>query len=156
MATIAELRQYLGDLSAILWNFGAVFPVPTLDPYHDGACGFEFSALLPGGADPRPAVIKMAETWEPSRSGQYALAEYEYDLIEYPLNRRRAYHRHSERDFLREHGVAVHEHCEEVLGAPACGHSMGLPVDGYEAIRRLTSLWGQHGSLGCSALRCMG
>ena len=156
MATIPELQAYLGDLSAILWNFGAEFPCPTLDPYDDGSHGFVISALLPGSATPKPALIKLMETWEPSREGQYALAEYDYDFIEHPLDRRRAYHRHDAEDFLREFGVAVHEHCEEVLGRPARDHYMGLPVDGYEAIRRFTILWGQPGPLGCSTLRCIG
>ncbi len=155
MATIPELRGYLGDLSAILWNFGAVSPTPTLDPYDDGSYGFEFSVLLPGSAAPKPAMIKMMETWEPARAGQYTQVEYEYDFVEYPLDRRRAFHRHDEEDFLREFGVAVHEHCEEVLKKPACDHYMGLPIDGYEAIQRFTILWGQPGPLGCSALRCM-
>ena len=155
MATVLELQGYLGDLSAILWNFGAVFPVPTLDPYDDGSYGFELSASLSGTASPKPALLKMMETWEPARAGEYTLAEYDSDFIDYPLNRRRAFHRHDERDFLREFGVAVHEHCEEVLDQPACGHYMGLPVDGYEAIRRFTTLWGQPRPPGCSALRCM-
>ena len=50
----------------------------------------------------------------------------------------------------------MHEHCEEVPERPACDHCMGLPIDGYEAIRRFTTLWGQSGPLGCSQLRCIG
>ncbi len=156
MATIPELQGYLGDLAAILWNFGAEFPGPTLDPYSDGSYGFAISALLPGSATPRPALIKLMETWTPSRRGQYSLSEYDYDFIEHPLNRRRAYHRHDVGDFLRGFGVTVHEHCEEVLERPACDHYMGLPLDGYEAIRRFTILWGQPGPLGCPRLRCIG
>lgn len=156
MATTPELQGYLGDLAAILWNFGATFPSPTLDPYEDGSCGFEISAILAGNPTPQPALIKLVEIWVPSRRGQYSLAEYEYDFVEYPLNRRRAYHRHDADDFLREFGVAVHEHCEESLGGPACDHYLGLPIDGYESIRRFTMLWGQPGALGCAALRCIG
>ena len=156
MATLPELRSYLGNLAAILWNYGAEFPQPTLDPYDDGSYGFAFSALLPGDATPKPAMIKLVETWEPSSRGQYAQAEYDYDFIEYPLYRRRAFHRHDEEEFLRLFSVAVHEHCEEVLSKPACEHYMGLPVDGYEAIRRFTILWGQPDPLGCSRLRCIG
>ena len=155
MVTLLELRRYLGDLSVILWNYGAEFPTPTLDPYDDGSYGFEFSALLPSYAASKPAVVKMMETWEPVRGGRYARVEYGYDFVEHPLDRRRAFHRHDEEHFLREFGVAVHEHCEEVLGQPACDHYMGLPVDGYEAIGRFMALWGQPEPLGCSALRCM-
>ena len=49
----------------------------------------------------------------------------------------------------------THEHCEEALGAPACEHYFGLPVDAYDAVRRFTMLWGQPGPLGCDDLRCM-
>lgn len=156
MATIRELQGYLGDLAAILWNFGATFPDPTLDPYEDGAYGFSISAVMPGNPTPKPALIKLVEVWEPSRDDQYALVEYDYDFVERPLNRRRAYHRHDGDIFLREFGVVVHEHCEELLGKPACDHYFGLPVNGYEVIRRFTTIWGHPGPLGCSQLRCIG
>ena len=51
--------------------------------------------------------------------------------------------------------MLVHEHCEERLGQAACDHFLGLPIDGYEAIRRFTASWGQPGSLDCAGLRCM-
>ena len=156
MATLLDLRIHLGRLAVILWNFGADFPQPTLDPYDDGSYGFEFEAALPGTVTPKPTTIKLVETWEPVGRGNYAIAEYDYDLIEYPLNRRRAFHRHDEVDFLRSFGVAVHEHCEEVLKKPVCKHYMGLPIDAYEAVRRFTTLWGQPTGLGCAGLRCMG
>ena len=156
MATITELRTYLGRLAATLWNYGAEFPQPTLDPYHDGSYGFELTATMPGSDRPRSAVIKLAEIWTPMRPGSFARAEYEFDFVEYPLNRRRAFHRHDEDTFLRNFGVAVHEHCEEILGDPVCDHYMGLPVNGYEAIQQFTLLWGQPGPLGCSRLRCIG
>jgi hypothetical protein len=98
----------------------------------------------------------MTEIWEPASGREYTRAEYAYDFVERPLDRRRAFHRHDEAEFLRRYGVAVHEHCEEVLGAPACRHYMGLPLDGHEAIRRFTILWGQPHPLGCSGLRCLG
>src|SRR5664280_574238 len=128
MATLLELRVYLGRLAATLWNYGAEFPVPSLDPYDDGTFGFAFVAYLPGASVPKPAIIKIAEVWTPRGTGQYVRTEYTYDFVEHPLNRRRAFHRHDEGDFLREHGVAVHDHCEEVLDQPACDHSFGLPA----------------------------
>lgn len=156
MATIPELQVYLGRLAATLWNYGAELPQPSLDPYPDGSHGFEFTATMPGSDRPRSAMIKLVEIWTPVRRGDFARAEYDYDFIEYPRNRRRAFHRHDEDTFLRNFGVAVHEHCEEILAVPTCDHYMGLPVNGYEAIRRFTLLWGQPGSLGCSQLRCIG
>lgn len=155
MATQHELRQYLGTLSAILWNFGATFPAPTLDEFTTGELGFSFTAVLPGPAIPGSAVIRMAEIWTPGRPGHFDRREYEYDFIDYPLGRRRAFHGHDPDHFAREFGVLVHEHCEERLGSPDCDHYYGLPVDGYRAIEQFTALWGQPAPLGCAGLRCM-
>jgi hypothetical protein len=55
----------------------------------------------------------------------------------------------------RSRGVLVHEHCDEILGAPTCSHYYGLPVTAYEAIDRFLSTWSQPGPLGCAQLRCM-
>jgi hypothetical protein len=156
VTTVHVLRNHVGRLATILWNYGAEFPQPVLDPYDDGSYGFEIEATLPGMGTPKPAVIKLVETWERVERGDYAIAEYDYDFIEYPLNRRRAFHRHDEVDFVRSFGVAVHEHCEEVLNQPACQHYLGLPVNAYEAIRRFTTLWGQPGPLGCADVPCIG
>ena len=100
---------------------------PALDTYDDGFIGFEFEATMPGPGTPRPSIIKLVEVWAPVRPGRYALAEYGYDFIEYPMNRRRAFHRHDEVEFLREFGVAVHEHCEEVLGRRGVRSLPGTP-----------------------------
>lgn len=157
MTTVPEIRSYLGRLSTTLLNYGATFPVPTLDVYDSGEIGFNFEAILPGSDTPKPAVIRMVEIWEPEPGRvEFRRAEYEYDFVEHPLNRRRAFHRHDEEHFLLEFGVAVHEHCEDRLKKPLCDHYYGLPVGGDEAIRYFTILWGQPGSLGCAELRCMG
>ena len=66
MATVQELQDHLGTLAVILWNYGAEFPVPTLDEYSDtGKLGFSLSASLPGADQPGPATIKLSEIWEP-------------------------------------------------------------------------------------------
>jgi hypothetical protein len=144
MATALELRTYLGRLSTTLMNYGATFPVPTLDSYESGEIGFSFEAFLPGFDHPTPAVIKLVEVWEPEPGGiDFQRVEYEYDFIDYPLNRRRAFHRHDVGHFLHEFGVTVHEHCEDPLGEPLCDHFYGLPIGGDEAIRSFTILWGQ-------------
>lgn len=155
MATLHELRGHLGTLSVTLWNYGATFPVPALDTYDSGEVGFSFSADLPGAATPRPAAIKLAEIWTPGRADHFRRREYAYDLIEYPLHRRRAFHGHDTDHFAREFGVLVHEHCEEHLGSPRCDHYYGLPISAFEAIRRFVSLWGQAAPLGCAGLRCI-
>jgi hypothetical protein len=155
MATLDEIRRYLGTLSATLWNYGANFPVPTLDRYDSGEVGFSFVAILPGVAVPRPAEIELAEIWSPDGPDDFCRYEYDFDFVEYPLNRRRAFHGHDPEHFRREFGVLVHDHCEERLGEPAFAHCFGLPIDGYEAIRRFASLGGHPGPLGCAELRCM-
>lgn len=154
-STLHDLQSYLGTLSAILWNYGATFAVPTIDRYDSDEVGFAFTAELPGPAAPKAAIIKMAEIWAPSGLDAFDRREYEYDFIEYPLDRRRAFHGHDPEHFAREFGVLVHEHCEEDLGSPDCGHYYGLPVDGFEAIRQFASHWGQPTGLGCARLRCL-
>ena len=157
MATLGELQDHLGTLAVILWNYGAEFPVPTLDEYADtGSFGFSFSADLPGDALPAPAMIKLSEIWVPGDLARgLDRTEYEYDFVEHPRNRRRAFHS-TQRDFYaRYFGVLVHEHCEEILGAPTCRHYFGLPVTAYEAIATFTAIWGQPAPLDCADLRCM-
>jgi hypothetical protein len=154
---VEALQDHLGTLAVILWNFGASFPVPTLDQYADtGNLGFSLSAQLPGPNLPASATIKLSEIWEPSESpGEFERTAYEYDFIEHPRNRRRAFHSTQREFYARHFGVLVHEHCEEILGAPVCGHYYGFPVTAYEAIAMFTSIWGQPGLLGCAELRCM-
>ena len=154
-ATRLELREHLGLLSTILWNYGADFPVPTLDDYDSGEVGLSLSAALPGSTTPRPSVINLAEIWEPIRADAFNRVEYAYDFIDFPFACRRAFHGHDPAHFAREHGVLIHEHCEEQLGSPDCGHYLGLPINAFEAIRQFASLWGQPGQLGCAGLRCM-
>lgn len=154
--SLDQLRRYVGGLTIYLRNFGAMVPEPTLDRYATGEVGFEFAAVLPGSDQPRSAIVRVGEIWEPSRGG-YERDEYLYDFIEYPLDRRRGLHAHDTDVFARRFGVLVHEHCEESLGRPDCDHYHGIPVaTGYEALDRLLSTWGQPGPLGCPTLRCIG
>jgi hypothetical protein len=155
-ATLRELRQYLGSLTAILWNLAVEMAVPTLDQYRSGHLGFDLEARLPGSAVPRPATIRLAEIWAPAGISRFHRREYAFDLIDYPRNRRRAFHGHDPDHFAREFGVLVHEHCEENLGAPDCSHYFGLPMDGFQAIDEFTRLWSQPAHLGCAGLPCMG
>ena len=153
--SLDQLRRYVGGLTVYLRNFGATVPEPTLDRYATGEVGFEFVAVLPGPDQPRSAIVRVGEIWEPIGDG-FERAEYLYDLIEHPLDRRRGLHAHDTDVFARRFGVLVHEHCEESLGRPACDHYHGIPVgNGYEALGRLLNAWGQPGPLGCSALRCL-
>jgi len=99
--------------------------------------------------------VVIQEVWEPAADEQYERVGYAYDLIDHAQQRRRAFHAHDVPKFIAEFDVVTHEHCEESLGAPACEHYYGLPVDAYDAVRRFTMLWGQPDPLGCENLRCM-
>ena len=151
-----RLRRYVGGLTVYLRNYGASLPEPTLDRYVSDDVGFELEALLPGSDRPRPATIRAGEIWERSADG-FVRAEYLYELIDYPLDRRRAFHSHDTAVFARRFGVLVHEHCEEVLGRPTCDHYHGIPIaNGYEALDRLLLTWAWPGPLDCASLRCIG
>jgi hypothetical protein len=50
------------------------------------------TAHLPGSIDPNAALITAQEIWQPTGSGRFERSEYGYDLIDYPANRRRAFH----------------------------------------------------------------
>ena len=155
MATRTDLSRRLDALAATLWNLGADFPVPVLQQTTSGVVGFELSALLPGPPPPLAPEIAITERWSPDGRDRFRLREYAYEFIERPLDRRRAFHRHDDAWFLEHHAVTVHEHCEEVIGAPACSHYFGLPIDPFEAIQRFLVQWGQAEPLGCADLRCM-
>ena len=154
-ASLDQLRRYLGGLTVYLRTFGATLPEPTLDRYETGEVGFELTAGLPGSDRPRSAVLRVGEIWEPGGDG-FDRVEYRYDLIDHPMDRRRAFHSHDTAVFARRFGVLVHEHCEEVLGRPACHHYHGIPIaNGYDALERLLGTWGQPGPLGCADLPCI-
>jgi hypothetical protein len=153
--SLAQIASYLGGLAVYLRNLGAEVPEPSLERYDTGEIGFAITAELPGPGDPKPAVITAQEIWNPAGVGRYERAEYAYELIDYPANRRRAFHLHDVPAYLARLGVTAHEHCEEVLGKPTCDHYLGLPVySGYEGLNTLLACWSDPGPLGCSRLRC--
>lgn len=127
---------------------------PSLAQADDGALSFDIGASLPDAGLPQPAVLSISERWAVV-GAEYERVEYGYDLVDHPGHRRRAYHRHDEQHFLAAYEVAVHEHCEEVLGAPTCDHYAGEPVlDGYRGIDLLVRAWTDD-ALGCNELRCL-
>ncbi len=155
-ASRAQLISYVSGLTTYLIRVGSELrSQPTLDIYDDGVLGFDIEAALPGAGAPRPAEIRLSETWRP-RGAVFERDEYEYELVDRERGRRRAYHRHDSETFLRRTETAIHEHCEEILGQPTCDHYVGLPVrDGYEAVERILIAWTEPGKLGCSVLDCM-
>ena len=153
--TIEDLDRHVARLATIVWNLGALVEGPHLDQYDDGVFVVALSGDLPGPNRPARTEVVVREKWMPIATDRYRRAEYSYELIEHPLGRRRAFHAHDRGHFVDAFDVATHEHCEETLGAPACEHYFGLPVDAYDAVRRFTLIWGRPGPLGCDSLRCM-
>lgn len=154
MATRRSVVRRVETLATTLWRLGAEFPIPAVNEFEPSGLSFSFAALLPGPPPPQAPEIRLGERWSRVERDRYLLVQYEYDFIERPLNRRRAFHRHDESWFLDRFAVTVHEHCEEVIGQAACSHYYGLPIDPFEAIRRFTLLWAQ-AELGCGDLQCM-
>lgn len=104
MATVLKVRRHLGTLSTIVWNYGATFPVATLDSYGTGEMGFSFTAMLPGSDRAKPAEVRLLEVWGTVGPDDFRLTEYAYDFIEHPLVRRRAFHRHDQDHFSESWG----------------------------------------------------
>lgn len=153
--TLVELQRHVDTIGAILWNQGADVEGPFLVEYDSRGFAFTVAADLPGHVRPRPAAMVLTEVWLPIAPDRYRRTEYAYDLVDHPNARRRAFHAHDRSHFAGEFDTVTHEHCEESLGSPACEHYIGTPLDAYEAIRRLSVLWGHHGPFGCDQLRCM-
>ena len=108
--SLAQVASYLGGLAVYLRNLGADVPEPVLERYDTGEIGFAIAAELPGLGDPKPAVITAQEIWNPAGDGRFVRAEYAYELIDYPANRRRAFHLHDVPAYLARLGVTAHEH----------------------------------------------
>ncbi len=155
-SSLQQVASYLGGLTVFLRNLGSAVPECVLDRYDTGEIGFRIEGALPGQQRSKTAIVLATEIWRPAGSGRYNRVEYEYEFIDHPADRRRAFHMHDTEDFLARFGVLVHEHCEEVLGKPRCGHYFGLPVStGYEALNALLGHWGQPEPLRCARLRCI-
>ena len=153
---LSQVASYLGGLAAYLRNMGGEVPEPLLDRYDTGEIGFEVSGQMSGTGEPKPAIITATEVWQAVGADRYERAEYAYDLVDFPCNRRRAFHMHDVPTYLTRLGVTAHEHCEEVLGEPTCDHYLGLPIySGYEALNALLTCWSDPGPLGCARLRCV-
>lgn len=128
---------------------------PALVEDDNGRLSFRITASLPDSGIPDRALVSIGERWA-SVGDECERFEYGYDLVDHPRHRRRAFHRHDAEQFLAAYDVAVHEHCEEVLGAPTCDHYAGDPVlDAYRGIDLLMRAWTDE-PLGCSELGCLG
>ncbi|MBA3875363.1 MAG: hypothetical protein C0498_00260 [Anaerolinea sp.] len=157
--TRAQLNEYIVGLGKKLWSIGAdLRPGPPVLA-HDvrrRVVDLRLMGLLPGTGATRPAELTVRERWVIAE-GEWLRVGYLYELDDFEANRRRAWHWHDTEDFVRRLQVVVHEHCEEVLGAPTCGHYAGVPVEnGYTGIDLLLAAWiAEDEPLGCDRLVCL-
>jgi hypothetical protein len=104
--------------------------------------------------DPAEAVVR--EIWTPIGDRLWRRAEYAYDLIDRPARRRRAWHMHAIDQARSVLGSTTHEHCEEVLGQPACEPYRGFELANiHEGIALVDAAWTEPGPLGCASLTCL-
>ena len=150
-----QLTRYVAGLATRLWSMGADLDgEPALVVSGGGAISFSITASLPDSGIPDRARITIGERWAPA-GREFERTGYAYDLVDYPRDRRRAFHRHDADRFLVAYDVAVHEHCEERLGQPTCDQYFGNPVvDGYRGIDLLMLAWTDD-RLGCERLICL-
>lgn len=154
-ATRAHLRRYVNDVATKLWSLGADLDgEPEALQDASGALRITVRARLPDAGIPRQALIRIDETWR-RHGSEWERDEYAYELVDHPRRRRRAFHRHDAAHFAATHDVLVHEHCEEALGSPTCGHYAGDPViDAYVGVDLLLLAWTDD-ALDCDELRCL-
>ena len=153
-----SLNQYVIGLAKALDTRGFEIragPIAEFD--ESGLVAFSVTGAIGDGDGGDPAEIILEEVWRPLAERRWERREYTYDLVDRPRGRRRAFHLH-DRDLAESvWGTVVHEHCEEVLGQPACGHYLGRELpDGYHGIELLTAAWVEPGDLDCSSLICLG
>jgi PAS domain-containing protein len=157
----AALEDYLADVAQLLERYGVVLDVApdadiVLDETPTGALAFELRGFLPHGREPPRSVLGVRELWRPVSEGTYQRSEYEYELLDHDRGYRRAFHLHDRDLFVRRFQVVVHEHCEQPIGSPACGHYAGPPVrDAFAGVELLVGTWVDPDDPDCGALACL-
>ncbi len=152
------LGEYVSGLAKSTYSRGFELPAnPLIEIDRTGFLSFSISGNRPDAAAAETAEISLDEIWRPLPGQRWERLEYTYDLIDRPRGRRRAFHLH-DRDLAEAtFGVAVHEHCEEALGEPTCGHYVGRELPhGYLGLELLMAAWVEPGVLGCERLTCLG
>ncbi len=153
----AALNRYVIGLAKSLYTRGFDVPSgPTAEFDDSGHIVFGLTAWISAGDGLNDVEISLDELWRPRSERRWERDEYAYDLIDHGRDRRRALHLH-DRSLAEAHlRSVVHEHCEEVLGAPACRHYLGREIpDGHIALDLLLAAWLEPGPLGCSGLVCL-
>jgi hypothetical protein len=148
------LNQYVIGLAKALWTRGFEIEAPMAEFDDSGYVVFSIAGrALEASGD---VMIKLEEAWRPVPERRWERDEYTYDLVDTPMARRRAFHLHDRALAQAELHAQAHEHCEEVLGKPACGHYLGRDIpDGYIGLDLLLAAWLEPGLLGCSSLVCL-
>jgi len=153
-----SLNQYVIGLVKALDTRGFEIPAGPIAEFDaSGLVVFSMTGVIAERDGEDPTEIILEEVWRPLAERRWERREYTYDLVDRPRRRRRAFHLH-DRDLAESvWGTVVHEHCEEILGQPTCGHYLGRELpDGYHAIELLMAAWVEPGDLGCSSLMCLG
>lgn len=160
-ATYQELAEYLGTVAGLLERYGVVLRTPidealTLLEDAEGRLSFELVGDLPEGPGAARSEIAVRELFLPIGFDLYDRHLYEYELIDYARDYRRAFHLHFPSWFEQKFLVVVHEHCERPVGHAACEHYEGSPIrDAYAGVRVLMDTW-TGPTPDCSQLRCLG
>lgn len=122
----------------------------------DGVLSFTIEGACPEESAARPARALLREIWTPVGERVWRRAEYAYDLLDHPADRRRAWHMHAVDQARSVLGGAAHEHCEEQLGRPTCDHHRGYELANvHEGIALIDAAWTEPGPLGCETLVCL-
>jgi hypothetical protein len=153
----ASLNQYVIGLAKALYTRGFDVPTgPTAEFDESGYIAFGLTGILVDVDGVVDTEIGLDELWRPLPERRWERDEYTYDLVDHHRNRRRAFHLHDRALSEARLRSQVHEHCEEVTGAPACAHYLGRELpDGYVAVDLLIAAWLEPRSLGCTALVCL-
>jgi hypothetical protein len=149
----AALNRYVIGLAKTLYTrgFEVTGPIAEFDDSGDIVVSIAGVAV-----DERGVQISLDELWRPLPERRWERDEYTYDLVDEPRRRRRAFHLHDRALAAARLRSVVHEHCEEVMGRPACGHYLGREIpDGYVALDLLVAAWLDPGPLGCAELVCL-
>jgi hypothetical protein len=155
------LDEYVAAVAGLLERYGVSLDVDALGIIVGetplGNAVFELRGFLPDGRQPPVSAVAIREVW--SRTGPDACerAEYEYELLDYERDVRRAFHLHDAEWFIERHQVVVHEHCERPTGVAPCQHFGGSPIrDAFAGVMRLIEVWTDPEVPDCGALHCLG
>lgn len=154
----ASLNQYAIGLAKSLYTRGFDVPAGPVAEFDDtGHVVFGIAGRIANVGGDLDVEISLDELWRPLPERRWERDEYAYDLVDHGRIRRRAFHLHDRALAEARLRSVVHEHCEEVLGSPACDHYLGRALpDAHFALDLLMAAWLEPGELGRDSLVCLG